>query len=91
MKRNRDPVFQATVDHIRREAMRTLREIRAGEVNEHDLEMLQNFIQFSLALMQMEGPKKWALAKVNAELMSLTREYADHETRQDTAGIQNRI
>lgn len=91
MKRNRDPVFQATVDHVRREVMRTIREIRAGHVDELDIDHLQNFCQFALALMQMEGSKKWALAKVNAELMSLTRERADNEAPEDTAGIQNRI
>jgi hypothetical protein len=52
--------------------MRVIREIRAGNVNEEDLDMLSNFVQFSLALMQMEGEKKWARAKVNAEIMSFT-------------------
>ena len=67
-----DPLWRAKVTHTRKEAMRVIREIRAGDVNEEDLDMLQNFVQFSLALMQMEGAKKWARAKVNAEIMSYT-------------------
>lgn len=67
-----DPLWRAKVSHTRKEAMRTIRDIRSGTVNEDDLDMLQNFVQFSLALMQMEGEKKWARAKVNAEIMSYT-------------------
>lgn len=70
----KDPVWQARVSHTRAEAMRTLREIRDGTVAEEDLDKLQNFVQFSLALMLMEGDKKWARAKVNAELMNLMKE-----------------
>lgn len=66
--------WKLTVAHTRREAMRTLREIRAGTVSEEDLNKLNNFVQFALALMQEEGPKKWALAKVHAELFSFTLE-----------------
>jgi hypothetical protein len=36
------------------------------------MDKLQNFLLFSLALMQMEGPKKWELAKLNAEIMSFS-------------------
>lgn len=67
-----DPLWRTKVAHTRKEAMRTIRDIRAGDVNETDLDMLQNFVQFALALMQMEGEKKWARAKVNAEIMSFT-------------------
>ena len=74
MKRHRDPVWQARVDHTRREAMRVIGDIRKGFVNEHDMDMLNNFVQFALAVMQAEGPKKWELAKLNAELMALMRE-----------------
>ncbi len=74
MKRHRDPVWQSKVDHTRREAMRVIGDIRRGFVNEHDMDMLHNFVQFALALMQAEGPKKWELAKLNAELMALMRE-----------------
>ena len=69
-----DPIWRTKVTHTRREAMRVIREIRQGDVNEADLDMLQNFVQFSLALMLMEGEKKWARAKVNAEIMSYTKE-----------------
>ena len=67
-----DPLWRTKVAHTRKEAMRTIRNIRSGDVNEEDLDKLQNFVQFSLALMLMEGDKKWARAKVNAEIMSYT-------------------
>jgi hypothetical protein len=52
--------------------MRVIREIMQGDVNEEELDMLQNFVQFSLALMLIHGEKSWARAKVNAEIMSFT-------------------
>ena len=72
--KSRDPIFQSKVDVSRKESMRILRDIRSGYVNEHDLDMLQNFIQFALALMQAEGSKKWELAKMNAELMNYMKD-----------------
>lgn len=69
-----DALWRTKVAHTRKEAMRTLNNIRAGDVNEEDLDKLQNFVQFSLALMLMEGDKKWARAKVNAELMNYMKE-----------------
>jgi hypothetical protein len=69
-----EPLWRAKVAYTRKEAMRVIREIRAGDVNEIDLDMLQNFVQFSLALMLMEGEKKWARAKLNAELMNYMKE-----------------
>jgi len=72
-----DPEWRARVDATRKGAMNVLRAIQAGEVDEVQLDMLNNFVQFSLALMQMEGPKKWARAKVNAEIMALQREEVD--------------
>jgi hypothetical protein len=66
--------WQATVDHTRREAVRTINDIRQGNVNEEDIDKLQNFVMFALALMLMEGDKKWARAKMNAELMSYMKE-----------------
>ena len=81
MRRHPDPRFQMQVDVNRTEAMRVLSDVRRGYVNADDLDMLSNFVQFSLALMQMEGPKKWALAKINAEIMSLNR--GDYENRAD--------
>ena len=68
-----DPHWRTVVSHTRREAMRTISNIRAGDVNEEDLDKLNNFVQFALALMLMEGDKKWARAKVNAEIMSYTQ------------------
>ena len=79
MKRHPDPTFQHKVDHTRTEAMRVLSDVRRGYVNTDDLDMLSNFVQFSLALMQMEGPKRWALAKMNAEIMAINR--GDYENR----------
>jgi hypothetical protein len=51
--------------------------IKNGEVDEQELEKLQNFVQFALALMQLAGPQKWAQAKLNAELMNYLREKND--------------
>jgi hypothetical protein len=66
-----DPIWRVKVDHTRTESMRVIRNIRQGLVNEDDVDMLQNFVLFALALMQAEGPKKWELAKMNAEIMAL--------------------
>jgi hypothetical protein len=71
MKTRIDPAWRARVDHVRREAMQTVADIRSGAVDAEQIDKLQNFLLFSLALMQMEGPNKWELAKLNAELMSL--------------------
>ena len=76
-KHDLDPEWRYRVDATRRGAMNALRAIEAGVVDEVQLEMLNNFVQFSLALMQMEGPKKWARAKVNAEIMALQRQEVD--------------
>jgi hypothetical protein len=67
-----DLEWRVKVDHVRREAMQTIRDIRSGEVDAEQMDKLQNFLLFSLALMQMEGPKKWELAKLNAEIMSFS-------------------
>lgn len=77
------PAWQRTVLHTRHEAMRVIHAIRDGSVDEVDLEKLQNFVQFACALMEMEGPAKWSLAKVNAELLFLahpTTTIPDHAT-----------
>lgn len=73
MKRNPDPEWRARVDHVRREAMQTIHDIRTGAVDADQIDKLQNFLLFSLALMQMEGPRKWELAKINAEIMSFNQ------------------
>lgn len=65
-----DPQWQAIVDAYREGVMRVINSINKGEVEEIELEKLHNFAQFSLALMQLSGPEKWARAKMNAELMN---------------------
>jgi hypothetical protein len=48
--------------------------IRHGMVDEEELEKLQNFLHFALALMQLSGPQKWTQAKFNAELMDYLKD-----------------
>jgi hypothetical protein len=67
-----NPAWRGKVSVMRKEAMRTIREIRSGEVSEEDVDKLNNFVQFALALMLIHGEKSWARAKVNAEIMSYT-------------------
>lgn len=70
-----DPLWRAKVDATRVGVMQVFRNIRNNEpVYEEDLDKLQNFCLFALALMQAEGPKKWELAKLNAELMAFMKE-----------------
>jgi hypothetical protein len=66
--------WEAQINGTRIGIMQVLQSIRKGEVDELELEKLQNFLQFSLALMQLSGPTKWAQAKLNAELMSYFKE-----------------
>lgn len=65
--------WQAVIDGNRIGVLRVIENIRKGEVDEIELEKLNNFVQFSLALMQLSGPQKWAQAKLNAELMSFMK------------------
>ena len=65
--------WQAVVNGNRIGVTNVIESIRKGEVDEIELEKLHNFVQFSLALMQLSGPQKWAQAKLNAELMSLMK------------------
>lgn len=65
--------WQAVVDGNRIGVTNVIESIRKGEVDEMELEKLHNFVQFSLALMQLSGPTKWAQAKLNAELISLMK------------------
>jgi hypothetical protein len=69
-KKKIDYDWQAVIDGNRKGISAVLNGIRNGEVDEIELEKLQNFVQFSLALMQLSGPQKWAQAKMNAEMMS---------------------
>jgi hypothetical protein len=61
--------WQAVIDGNRTGIINVINGIRRGEVDELELEKLNNFVQFSLALMQLSGPQKWAQAKLNAEMM----------------------
>ena len=68
--RKEDYDWQAIIDGNRIGITNVIRGIRNGEVDELELEKLNNFVQFSLALMQLSGPDKWARAKMNAEMMN---------------------
>jgi hypothetical protein len=70
--RNRkdDYDWEAVINGNRIGISKIFESIRSGEVDELELEKLQNFVQFSLALMQLSGPDKWARAKMNAEIMN---------------------
>ena len=61
--------WQAVIDGNRTGIINVIEGIRRGEVDELELEKLNNFVQFSLALMQLSGSQKWAQAKMNAEMM----------------------
>ena len=65
----RDRDFVRNVLYSRQQCTRIINDIRKGEVCEEDIDKLWNFLQFSLALMQAEGSKRWSDAKRNAELM----------------------
>ena len=69
-----DPHWQATVAAYREGVTRVIHNINKGGVEELELEKLHNFAQFSLALMQISGPERWARAKMNAELMMFMKE-----------------
>lgn len=71
-KKKFNPDWQLRVNAIRSGAMDAIRSIRAGQIDDEQLDMLQNFVLFSVALMELEGPEKWALAKLNAEILSIT-------------------
>jgi hypothetical protein len=73
-KKKIDYDWQAVVDGNRIGVANVIENIRKGRVDEMELEKLHNFVQFSLALMQLSGPQKWAQAKLNAELMSLMKD-----------------
>jgi hypothetical protein len=68
--RKEDYDWQAIIDGNRIGIAKVFESIRSGEVDELELEKLNNFVQFSLALMQLSGPDKWARAKMNAEMMN---------------------
>jgi hypothetical protein len=69
-KKKIDFDWEAIINGNRIGVNQVMESIRRGEVDELELEKLQNFVQFALALMQLSGPTKWAQAKLNAEMMS---------------------
>lgn len=62
--------WEAVINGNRIGVINVIENIKRGEVDELELEKLQNFVQFALALMQLSGPTKWAQAKMNAEMMN---------------------
>lgn len=62
--------WQAVIAGNRIGIANVMESIKTGAVDELELEKLHNFVQFSLALMQLSGPQKWAQAKMNAEMMN---------------------
>ncbi len=69
-----DHEWEAKVNGARIGSMAAFKSIRGGLIEEEQLDKLQNLMQFSLALMQICGPEKWAQAKFNAELMDYLKE-----------------
>jgi hypothetical protein len=69
-KKKIDFDWEAVINGNRIGVHQVIESIRKGEVDEQELEKLQNFVQFALALMQLSGPTKWAQAKMNAEMMN---------------------
>lgn len=76
MPKQKKPDFdwEAIINGNRIGVHQVLQSIKEGAVDEQEFEKLQNFVQFSLALMQLCGPQKWAQAKLNAELMNYLKE-----------------
>jgi hypothetical protein len=68
-----DPHWQAVIDGYRTGVMRVINNINKGEVEETELEKLNNFAQFALALMEISGREKWERAKLNAEMLMYLR------------------
>lgn len=66
--------WEAIINGNRIGTTRVFNSIRNGKVDEEELEKLQNFVQFALALMQLAGPDKWAQAKLNAEMMNYLKQ-----------------
>lgn len=73
-KKKVDFDWEAIINGNRIGIAKVFKSIRNGEVDEQELEKLQNFVMFSLALMQLSGPTKWAQAKLNAEMMMYLKE-----------------
>lgn len=68
-----DPEWDAIINGYRIGVMRVINNINKGEVEETELEKLNNFAQFALALMEISGRDKWERAKLNAEMLMYMR------------------
>lgn len=68
-KQKHDPQWQAVIDGYRSGVTRVINSIYKGEVKEVELEKLNNFAKYALALMEISGQEKWTRAKMNAEMM----------------------
>ena len=68
-----DLEWDAVINGYRIGVMRVINNINKGEVEETELEKLNNFAQFALALMEISGRDKWERAKLNAEMMMYMR------------------
>jgi hypothetical protein len=73
-KPRHDTHWEATINGYRIGVMRVINSINKGEVEEEELEKLNNFAQFALALMEISGSEKWERAKMNAEMMNYLKE-----------------
>lgn len=69
-----DPEWDRKVGFLRFHVMRTIGNIRAGAVEEEDLDKLNNYVLQSLALVERSGAKAWAAAQLRAEYVSLIDE-----------------
>ncbi len=68
-----DHEWDAIINGYRIGVMRVINNINKGEVEETELEKLNNFAQFALALMEISGRDKWERAKLNAEMLMYMR------------------
>lgn len=69
-----DPHWDAVCNGYRKGVMGVIASINKGVVEEDELEKLNNFALFALALMELSGPEKWTRAKMNAEMMYYLKE-----------------
>lgn len=83
--------WEAVVNGNRIGVHQVIESIKRGEVDELELEKLQNFVQFALALMQLSGPTKWAQAKMNAEMMNYLTIHTSERSIQtsDTKAVES--
>lgn len=58
---------------VRRRMMGIMRKLWAGEVTEHELAQLQNYVAVTLTLMGKVHPHTWSAAKKEAEIAALIK------------------